>query len=112
MVKSNEVTAAPSHTSRQAMRTSGRSLNVMANSAVITAKEITKFTASSAAAGAGSSWPKYVPTATSQALSASETSSRNPIPTTMAKDRNRSLSIATTPRPDLGVTPQIVLSPS
>ena len=84
----------------------------MANSAVITAKEITKFRASSAAAGAGSSPPKYVPTATTQALSASETSSTNPMPTTIAKDRSRSLSMATTPRPGRGVTPQIVLSPS
>ena len=57
-VKRSEVSAAPGQTSRQAMVTSGSSLNVMAKRPVITPNETTKFSTSSAAAGAGRSWPK------------------------------------------------------
>jgi hypothetical protein len=111
-VKRSEVRAAPGQTSRQAMVTSGSSLNVMAKRTMITPNEMTRFRISSAAAGAGRSWPKQVPTTMSRAFIASDTRSRTPMPTTMANDQKRSFTISVTRRPAFGVTPQIVLSPS
>ena len=64
------------------------------------------------ATGSGDSWAKNFPTAASQALAARETSSKNPMPTTIVNDQKRSLTAPITPRQGLVVTPQMVFSAS
>src|SRR5688500_1036582 len=111
-VNRTAVTAAPSQTLRQASVTSGRNLKIRANMAATTTVEKTAFTVSSSAAGTDSTLPTNVPMAAIHALTARETSKRNPTPTTIANDQNRSLTITRTPRPGFVVTPQTVLRAS
>ena len=72
-------------------------MKIVAKRNVITQNEITKLTVSSSIAGACRSCAKYVPSAASQALTASETSSRKPMPTTSVNDQNRSRRITRNP---------------
>jgi hypothetical protein len=67
---------------------------------VMTTNDRRALVASITTAGSGNSREKNLPSAASQALAASDTSSRNPMPTTIVNDQNRCLMTPRT-RPQL-----------
>src|SRR4030095_16115976 len=95
------VTAAPTHTSRQATFTSGKSLKISAKAAVSTTAEMTELMASRATAEAVSKWLRNVPAANSQAVITRDSRSTKPVPTTTTKDQKRATTISRSRRAGL-----------
>lgn len=112
IVKSSDVTAAPIHTSLQAISVSGRTLKIMANSSVMAPAERRQLTDSNKNAGAGSRCPVNFPMAASAALKASDTRNRKPVLSTRPNDKKRFLSVHTQILSDLGLTLQNLFSAS
>src|SRR5216683_251397 len=90
-VNNKEVSATPIQTSLQAILVLGRSLKIIANRTVIESRERRKSRDSNKTAGIGSMSPRYFVTAARSALSNSKTKSKNPMPSTIPKLRNRAL---------------------
>src|SRR5688500_4228395 len=86
-----DVTAAPTHTSRQAISASGTNLSSAANTSVITTKETARLAVSriSADIPPGAYASISAPNVVSSQLITSDASSRNTIPMSMANDRSR-----------------------
>src|SRR5271157_1853635 len=112
VVKSNDATAAPTHTSLQVTSASGRYLKIIARSSAITPNERRKFTDSNKNTGQGSRGPMKFPTAPSAALTTSDTRSRKPRPRTKPNDRKRSRMTRNQTLPGRHSTFQILLSAS
>src|ERR1039458_8990243 len=89
VVKSRDATAAPIHTSLQAIPASGRYLKIIARSSAITPNDRRKLTDSNKNTGQGSSGAMKFPTAPSAALTTSDTSNRKPNPRTRLNDKKR-----------------------
>src|ERR1700744_3235201 len=87
--KSTDVTNAPTQTSRQAIFTSGSTLKIIANKTVMTANEIKSLVTTDKTPTPGKSSFKNLLNAASAALTTSDTSSKKPIPTTIANESNR-----------------------
>ena len=108
------MTAAPSQTSFQAILISGKNLKIMANKSVITRKETIKLISPSQKSAIGQRLLIYSPRALTAALRTSEASKRNPMPSTIVKDRMRlitnRLTPSTQPFAGFGFTSQMVLS--
>src|ERR1035441_5985477 len=112
LVKSSDATAAPIHTSVQAISASGRYLKIIARSSAITPNERIKLTVSNRNTGQGSSGAMKFPTAPSAALTTSDTSNRKPRPRTRPNDKKRSRIARNQILSDLHGTFQILLSAS
>ena len=106
-MNSSAVAAAPIHTSRQPILTSGRTLKIIAKSRVVKAKETTKVSPSVSTLAAGSRPVAQVLTAVTAVATTSEMSSRKPIPNTMPKESMRVLTKPQIPAPGLGSTFQM-----
>src|ERR1700730_9784123 len=110
-VNRRDVTAAPIQTSRHGIVVSGISLNMRANSSVITIKENTKFIDSNTTSEIGSNVPTSFSAEEKEAVITSEVSNRNPVATTSRSEKNRCLR-ATLQKLFLLCTFQIILSAS
>jgi hypothetical protein len=90
-MKSRAVTAAPTHTSRQAIWASGSTLNIAANRSVTTRNESARLNTYSTAVETppGTSPPNESPNADSAAVRASDTSRRKAIPRIMPNEKTR-----------------------
>ena len=94
------------------MRTSGRNRKIMANSTVTTEREMIISRVCHSASPPGMRLPANLAKPLMAASTASETSSRNPTPSTMATERKRSLIMPKTPLLFFGSTFQMVFSAS
>src|SRR5688500_15501037 len=114
MVKSAAVRTAPTVTSRQRSRTSGSTLNISANSTVITPNDTRLFTASQSWVAVFTSvLATYACSASMSVETTSDTRSRKQIAITIAKLSSRwRTKSQTAARPGLGATSQMVLSES
>ena len=101
---------APIHTSCHAILASGRNLNIMAKSNVITASERTEFRIWASISIPGAMPPNHCPTKAIAAVRRRETRSRKPTTRIKPKERIRSWIMPRIPRPGFGCTPQIALS--
>ena len=90
VVKSSDATAAPIHTSLQAISVSGRYLKIIASSSTITPNERRELTYSNKKTCHGSRGAMKFPTAPSAALTTSDTSRRKPRQRTRLNDKTRS----------------------
>jgi|SRR5438034_8667317 len=90
MVNRSAVTTAPIQTSRHAMPASGSSLNIMANSVVMTPNDNAKFSICNTDSGAGNIPSNTFPAAANAVLSSNDTIRRNPMPRIITTDKNRS----------------------
>lgn len=90
VVKSSDATAAPIHTSHQAISVSGRYLKIIASSSAITPNERRELTYSSKKTCHGSRDAMKFPEAPSAALATSDTSRRKPRQRTRLNDKTRS----------------------
>ena len=99
---------APIQTSRQAMLASGRILNIIPKSRVITASDKIELRIWMSASIPGTMAPNCFPTKAMAAVSNRETRSRNPTTKIKPKERMRSRMMPRIPRPGLGCTPDYV----